>query len=112
MNPYIANVKPLENHESLLTFTNGEERIFDTKFYLDKGVIKRLRERRIFMGAHVVAGSVKWPGEIDLSYDTLYLENKKMGQTPIDIPLSKTSNQRSEGHDGADLHKPQINQSF
>lgn len=73
MNPYIANVQPLENHELLLTFTNGEVRIFDTKSYLDKGVFKRLREHRTFMGAHVVAGSVEWPGEVDLSYDTLYL---------------------------------------
>jgi len=24
----------------------------------------------------VVAGSVEWPGEVDLSYDTLYLESK------------------------------------
>lgn len=78
MNPYIAVVKPLENYELLLTFTNGEERIFDTKPYLDKGVFKHLRERSIFMGALVVAGSVEWPGEIDLSYDTLYL-----GSQPI-----------------------------
>ena len=86
MNPYISNGQPLENHKLLLTFSNGEERIFDTKPYLDKGVFKRLRERKIFMGAHVVAGSVEWPGEIDLSYDTLYLESKKFGQTPIDSP--------------------------
>ena len=76
MNPYISAVKPLENHELLLTFTNGEERIFDAKPYLDKGVFKRLRERNTFFGAHVVAGSVEWPGEIDLSYDTLYLESQ------------------------------------
>jgi hypothetical protein len=29
----------------------------------------------------VVAGSVEWPGEIDLSYDTLYLESKPFVQT-------------------------------
>lgn len=75
MNPYIAAVQPLENYELLLTFTNGEQRIFDTKPYLDKGVFKHLRERSTFLGARVVAGSVEWPGEIDLSYDTLYLES-------------------------------------
>ena len=76
MNPYIANVLPLENYELLLTFTNGEQRVFDTKPYLDKGVFKRLRDRNTFYGVRVVAGSVEWPGEIDLSYDTLYLESK------------------------------------
>lgn len=75
MNPFIANVQPLENNELLLTFTNGEVRIFDIKPYLDTGVFKRLREHGIFMSAHVVAGSVEWPGELDLSYDTLYLES-------------------------------------
>lgn len=76
MNPSIANVLPLENHELLLTFTIGEQRVFDTKPYLDKGVFKRLRDRNTFYGVRVVAGSVEWPGEIDLSYDTLYLESK------------------------------------
>jgi hypothetical protein len=75
MNPYIAVAQPLEDHVLLLTFTNGERRIFDTKPYLDKGVFKRLRERSAFFGVRVVAGSVEWPGEIDLSYDTLYLES-------------------------------------
>jgi hypothetical protein len=75
MNPYIATALPLENHVLLLTFTNGEQRVFDTKPYLDKGVFKRLREHNIFFGVRVVAGSVEWPGEIDLSYDTLYLES-------------------------------------
>lgn len=78
MNPYIAAVQPTENYELLLTFANGEHRIFDAKPYLDKGVFKRLRERATFMGARVVAGSVEWPGEIDLSYDTLYLESQSV----------------------------------
>ncbi len=76
MNPHVAIVKPLENFELLLTFTSGEQRIFDAKPYLDKGVFKRLREKNCFMGARVVSGSVEWPGEIDLSYDTLYLESQ------------------------------------
>ena len=29
-----------------------------------------------FQAARVVAGSVEWPGEVDLSYDTLYLESR------------------------------------
>lgn len=75
MNPYIATAQPLENHVLLLTFTNGEQRVFDTKPYLDKGVFKRLRERSTFLGVRVIAGSVEWPGEIDLSYGTLCLES-------------------------------------
>jgi hypothetical protein len=75
MNPYVTTVQPLENNELLLNFTNGEQRVFDAKPYLGKGVFKRLKDRSTFFGVRVVAGSVEWPGEIDLSYDTLYLES-------------------------------------
>ena len=76
MNPYIASAQPLANYILLLTFTNGEQRVFDTKPYLNMGVFKRLQDRSTFLGVRVVAGSVEWPGEIDLSYDTLYLESQ------------------------------------
>jgi hypothetical protein len=35
----------------------------------------RLQNRATFQAARVVAGSVEWPGGLDLSYDTLYLES-------------------------------------
>jgi Protein of unknown function (DUF2442) len=76
MNPHITAVQALENHELLLNFTNGEQRVFDVKPYLDKGVFKRLREHKAFFCVRVVSGSVEWAGEIDLSYDTLYLESR------------------------------------
>ena len=59
----------------LLLFANGEQRLFDISAYLDTGVFRGLRDAAIFRAARVVAGSVEWPGEIDLSYDTLYLES-------------------------------------
>ena len=58
-----------------LEFENGEQRIFDLKPYLEMGVFKRLKNSAEFKTARVVAGSVEWSGEIDLSYDTLYLES-------------------------------------
>ena len=38
MNPYVKSVKPREDFSLLLTFENGEKRIFDLKPYLDKPV--------------------------------------------------------------------------
>ena len=73
MNPYVKSVRPQENYCLLLTFENGEKRIFDLKPYLDKGVFTRLKNAALFKTARVVSGSVEWHGEIDLSYDTLYL---------------------------------------
>ena len=75
MNPYVKAVRPQENYCLLLTFENGEKRIFDLKPYLDKGVFRRLKNDSLFKTARVVSGSVEWHGEIDLSYDTLYLSS-------------------------------------
>lgn len=76
MNPYVKSVQPLDNYKLALEFENGEQRIFDVKLYLEKGVFKRLKNPALFKTARVVAGSVEWSGEIDLSYDTLYLESR------------------------------------
>jgi hypothetical protein len=51
-------------------------RIFDVKPYLHRGIFVRLQDRALFQAARVVAGSVEWPGGLDLSYDTLYLESR------------------------------------
>ena len=76
MNPYVDAVTPLTtDHRILITFENGEQRLFDLSPYLDRGIFAQLKTREAFLGAKVVAGSVEWPGGLDLSYDTLYLES-------------------------------------
>lgn len=73
--PNIQSIQPLPLHKLLLTFANGEVRVFDCTPYLDKGVFKELKNESAFATARVVAGSVEWDGGIDLSYDTLYRES-------------------------------------
>lgn len=85
MNPYVKSVEPQKGFHLLLTFENAEKRIFDLKPYLEKPVFKQLKSTALFKTARVVSGSVEWQGDIDLSYDTLYLESK---------PVSKTQSQR------------------
>jgi len=80
MNPYVKVLTTLPNYRLLLSFENGETRIFDAAPYLEKGVFQRIRHPGLFGLAKVVAGSVEWPGEIDLSYDTLYLESQPATQ--------------------------------
>ena len=79
MNPYVQQVKSTDQRQLELLFENGERRIFDVSQYLNRGVFRRLQNPAIFHLARVVAGSVEWPGEIDLSYDTLYLESQPVG---------------------------------
>ena len=76
MNPYVKHVRPLEDYQLEVIFENGEHRISDMTPYLQRGLFVRLQNRAAFQAARVVAGSVEWPGEVDLSYDTLYLESR------------------------------------
>ena len=76
MNPYVKSIKFKQDYCLLLTFENGEKRVFDLKPYFEKPVFARLKNDNLFKTARVVSGSVEWQGEIDLSYDTLYLESK------------------------------------
>jgi hypothetical protein len=76
MNPYVRSVRPLDGYRLEVLFENGERRIFDAEPYLYRGIFVRLQNRGIFQSARVVAGSVEWPGGLDLSYDTLYLESE------------------------------------
>jgi hypothetical protein len=76
MNPYVDSVRPLDDYYLEIVFDNGERRIFDAKPYLYRGIFVRLENRAVFEAARVVAGSVEWPGGLDLSYDTLYVESQ------------------------------------
>lgn len=76
MNPYVKKAKALDDYQLALEFENKERRIFDMKPYLNRGIFVRLQNRALFQAARVVAGSVEWPGGLDLSYDTLYLESQ------------------------------------
>ena len=75
MNPYVQTVKPLADYRLELVFANGERRIFDIAPYLSRDVFARLSNPAIFNSARVVAGSVEWQGDLDLSYDTLYVDS-------------------------------------
>ena len=82
MSPFVRCVRPAGGSTLDIEFETGERRVFDVTPYLRRGVFTRLRDRSIFMSARVVAGSVEWPGGIDLSYDTLYVESRPSTKNP------------------------------
>lgn len=77
MNPRVTRVEAQDDFTLNVIFQTGERRRFDVTPYLGRGVFATLRNRSRFRAVRVVAGSVEWPGEIDLSYDTLYMEGKQ-----------------------------------
>jgi hypothetical protein len=78
MNPKVIKVEPEQDYMLNLWFTNGEQRHFDMKPYLDFEVFKELRDLKVFNSASIFLGSVTWSNNSDLSYDTLYIDGISM----------------------------------
>jgi hypothetical protein len=81
MNPRVTDVKPSQDFALVLTFSNGEVRLFDVKPYLEKGIFRELRELRAFNSVRPFLGSVQWQGGQDLCPDTLYQESHSLELT-------------------------------
>jgi len=72
MNPRVKDVEPQSNYTLLITFNNGEHKLFDVKPYLSEGVFTALKDDCLFSQVKPFNGSILWPGELDLCPDTLY----------------------------------------
>lgn len=77
MNPRISEVAPADDYKLKLTFTNGEQGIYDCSSLLDFGVFKELGDKNYFRQVMVLDGTVVWPHEQDICPDTLYLDSEK-----------------------------------
>lgn len=74
MNDFIRvkDAKALEPYKVLITFTNGEKKVFDASPYLDFGVFTALKDPVFFAKVKPCMGTISWPNEIDLCPDTVY----------------------------------------
>ena len=76
MNPRVKKVKPNRDYTLILTFANGETKIFDMKPYLEIGIFRELKDMSLFNSVQPFLGSIQWKNGQDLCPDTLYLESK------------------------------------
>jgi len=76
MNPRVKDVKPQDDYKILLTFENGEIKIFDMKPYINKGFFKQLKDKSYFKTVKPFMDSIQWQNGQDLCPDTLYLESQ------------------------------------
>mgnify|MGYP002527690725 CR=1 FL=1 len=71
--PRVSAVAPCPAYRLLLTLRYGQQRIFDASSLLDLPAYKKVRD--VFSSARVEFGTVIWPGDVDISPDTLYLQS-------------------------------------
>ena len=71
----VKNVKTLDEYKLLLTFENGETRLFDMNPYLEKGIFKELKNVSLFKSARISFDTVEWQNETDIDAETLYADS-------------------------------------
>jgi hypothetical protein len=67
-------VAPLPDYRLMVTFENGERRIFDVTPYLDQGIFRELKDLSLFNSVRVQFDTVEWANGADLCPECLYAE--------------------------------------
>lgn len=71
----ITAVKPLKGRILLVTFSTGEQRLFDTT-KLTGSAFEPLADEKIFNAPTLFHGVITWNnGEIDIAPETVYMES-------------------------------------
>jgi hypothetical protein len=76
MNPRVQKINIESAYVMSITFTNGEEKIFDFGPYLSYPIYEPLKDESFFKKAKIFDGIVLWDESTDFNPDTLYLESK------------------------------------
>ena len=81
----ILEVKAMSNHRLWLRFADGVTGIVQLNLAGFTGVLKPLRDPKVFAEVALEHGAPTWPGEIDLAPDALYrkLQNPVAGSAPV-----------------------------
>ena len=85
MHAAVRDVKPLPDYRLLISFDNGERRVFDVRPWLDKGVFVQLREASAFKAVRVSFDTVEWANGADLCPEILYRES--VPANPADLAV-------------------------
>jgi hypothetical protein len=80
VNPRVKSVAVSAEYLLELTFSNGEQGVYDCSPLLDFGVFKELRDPSYFRQVRAVEGTVVWPHEQDICPDTLYIDSRKVAE--------------------------------
>ena len=72
---YQTEVQYLHDYELLITFSNGEKRVYDGQEDITQGVFTQLRNKALFARARIERGTVVWNDELDIAPEALYAES-------------------------------------
>ena len=72
LQPKVTEVSPLKDHKLILTFNNGETRIFDVMPYISGDWYGKLINEDYFNSVHIAKRTIEWAGGQDIAPHELY----------------------------------------
>ena len=72
---YPTEVRYLRDYKLLITFSNGERRVYDGQEDITQGIFARLKNKTFFARAHIERCTVVWNDELDSAPEALYAES-------------------------------------
>ncbi|MCL2322709.1 MAG: DUF2442 domain-containing protein [Oscillospiraceae bacterium] len=77
----VKEVKPQNDYTLLITFVDGETKIYDFLPLLNKEIFKPLNNLTFFMTARADGCSVSWNDDIDIAPEELYYKGISVSDT-------------------------------
>lgn len=71
--PRVISAEACPDYQLLLTFKNGEKKRYDASPLFSLPAYRNLKN--VFFSVRVAYGTAVWPGDLDISPDTLYLKS-------------------------------------
>lgn len=68
----VKSIRPTDDYELIILFTNGETRRFDFKPLLDVPCYQPLKNLELFRRVYIECGTAAWNDDIDIAPETLY----------------------------------------
>lgn len=73
----VRDVKPRADYTLELSFNDGSKRVFDASEYVNRPFASSLKDRALFMKAHIAGSTVAWNEDLDIAPEYLY-ENSRL----------------------------------
>ncbi len=68
----VREVEPRSDYTLLLTFANGEKKVYDAQPLLAKPIFSQLNSLPFFLKARPMCGTVVWSDDVDIAPEHLF----------------------------------------
>ena len=78
LRPTVINAIPKDDYKLVLSFDNGEMKVFDVKPYITGSWFGKLISKNYFVTVKTNGVNVEWPDGQDIWHDDLYFNSKSI----------------------------------